>query len=207
MIYALIPAAGHSSRMGRPKLALPLAGRTVLEHLVGAVRHAGVDPILVVVGPHVPQLVPLAEAAGASALLLPSETSGMRATVQAGLGWLEKQFRPRAEDFWLLVPADHPTLEPPVIRHIIQARPPDPRHSIVLPTYRGQRGHPVLIAWKHVARIRTLPPEQGLNVYMRQQEGEIFELPVDSPAVVTDLDTPEDYERLVHRLRLSVEKC
>src|SRR5207237_3552168 len=54
---ALIPAAGKSTRMGRPKLALPLGGRTVLEHVVAALRDAGVEHVLVVVGPHVPELV------------------------------------------------------------------------------------------------------------------------------------------------------
>ena len=42
MTFALIPAAGRSRRMGRPKLALPLAGRSVLEHVVGALQQAGV---------------------------------------------------------------------------------------------------------------------------------------------------------------------
>ncbi len=35
MIFAVVPAAGRASRMGRPKLSLPLGGRTVLEHVVG----------------------------------------------------------------------------------------------------------------------------------------------------------------------------
>ncbi len=52
MIFAVVPAAGRSSRMGRPKLSLPLGGRTVLEHVVIALRQGGVDEVLVVVGPH-----------------------------------------------------------------------------------------------------------------------------------------------------------
>ncbi len=41
-MFALIPAAGKSARMGRPKLTLPLGGRTVLEHVVTALRRGGV---------------------------------------------------------------------------------------------------------------------------------------------------------------------
>ena len=63
MTFAIIPAAGHSTRMGRPKLSLPLGERTVLEHVIAALRQGGVDHVLVVVAPHVAELVPLANAA------------------------------------------------------------------------------------------------------------------------------------------------
>src|SRR5262245_57591678 len=77
---ALIPAGGKSTRMGRPKLALPLGSHSVLELVIGALRLARIETILVVVGPHVHELVPLARAAGAEVLLLTEETADMRAT-------------------------------------------------------------------------------------------------------------------------------
>ena len=51
MIYGLIPAAGKSSRMGRPKLSLMLGERTVLTHVLDSLREGGVAQTLVVVGP------------------------------------------------------------------------------------------------------------------------------------------------------------
>ena len=122
MTFAVIPAAGKSLRMGQPKLALPLGERTILEWVIASLRDAGVEYILVVVGPHVPQLVPLAMNAGAHVLPLPAETPDMRATVEAGLRWLEERFRPGPEDGWLLAPADHPTLDPLIIRMLLWAR-------------------------------------------------------------------------------------
>src|SRR5262249_8820866 len=110
MIFAVIPAAGKSTRLGRPKLMLPVAGKTVLEHVITALRNGGVKHILVVVGPHVPQLQPVAKTAGAHVLLLGQETPDMRATVERGLQWLKEHFRPNTTDSWLLAPADHPTL-------------------------------------------------------------------------------------------------
>src|SRR5437588_11139765 len=98
MTFALIPAAGTSSRMGRPKLALPLGDGTVLGHVVEAFREAEVQHILVVVGPHVPELVPVAEAAGAAVLLLAEQTVDMRATIEQGLTWLETRFHPGDEE-------------------------------------------------------------------------------------------------------------
>jgi molybdenum cofactor cytidylyltransferase len=202
MSFAVIPAAGKSTRMGRPKLALPLGGRSVLEHVVAAFREGGVEHVLVVVGPHVPELRPLAEMAGAEVLPLDTETADMRATVECGLGWLEAQHHPNPDDSWLLAPADHPTLDAAIVHQLLEFRAAHLRTSILVPTYHGRRGHPVLIAWRHVAGIRTLAPGQGLNVYLRQQSAETLEVPVESPSVLCDLDTPEDYERVLAIRRL-----
>jgi len=194
--FGLIPAAGKSARMGRPKLALPVAGRTVLEHVIAALRDAGVEHTLVVVGPHVPELAPLAEAAGAHVLLLDEETPDMRATVAQGLRWLKQSFHPKADESWLLLPADHPTLSGEVVRQLLRARAANPAASLFVPTYQGRRGHPALLAWLHVAGIRELAEGQGLNVYLRQHAAETLEVPVAGADVLWDLDTPEDYARL-----------
>jgi molybdenum cofactor cytidylyltransferase len=196
MTFALLPAGGRSTRMGRPKLALPLGRHTVLEHAIAALRQGGAVHILVVVGPHVPELAPLAAAAGADVLQLVEETADMRATVEQGLLWLQERFRPATEAGWLLCPADHPALEPAVVRQLLEARRGSPGHSIVVPTFAGRRGHPVLIDFGHVAGMRVLPAGVGLNVYLRQQGPATLEVPVASPGVLFDLDTPADYERL-----------
>jgi molybdenum cofactor cytidylyltransferase len=183
--------------MGRPKLGLPLGGRTVLEWVISAFRGAGVEHILVVLGPHVADLAALAQEAGAQVHLLPDETADMRATVEAGLGWLEENLHPRAGDAWLLAPGDHPTLGLAVIGQLIAAWTTRPSSSLIIPTYQGKRGHPALVDWKHVAGIRGLAPGLGLNTYFREQSWETLELPVACPGIVTDLDTPEEYQRLL----------
>ena len=193
MTVALVPAAGKSMRMGRPKLTLPLGGRTVIEHVVAALKAAGLGRVLVVVGPHGAALAELAGAAGAEVLVLAEETADMRATVEAGLRWIEE----RCAGDWLLAPADHPTLDAGVVRRLLEARAQHPEASVIVPTFAGRRGHPTLIAWKHVAGMRALPGESGLNVYLRRQAAETLEVAVTTAAVLCDLDTPEDYERLL----------
>ncbi len=196
MIFGLIPAGGKSSRMGCPKLSLRLGGRTVLEHVIAALRGGGVGHVLVVVGSHAPELMPCAEAAGARVCLLPEETADMRATVQHGLRWLEEHLQACAGDAWLLVPADHPALDAGVVRALLETHAESPSASIVIPTYTGRRGHPTLIGWQHVPDILALPPEEGINAYLRRQAAHTLELPVQTPGVLVDLDVPEDYERL-----------
>jgi molybdenum cofactor cytidylyltransferase len=200
MTFALLPAAGKSTRMGRPKLALPLGGRTVLEHTVGAIRQAGVEHVLVVVGPHVPDLVALAASAGASVLQLADETADMRGTVEEGLRWIEEHFAPAAGAGWLLCPADHPVLDAAVIRRLLQARKDRPDATIVVPTFQGRRGHPALIDWGHVAGMRALAPGAGLNTYLRQHGADTLEVTVESASVLCDLDTPQEYQRLLQRM-------
>jgi CTP:molybdopterin cytidylyltransferase MocA len=192
MTFAVVPAAGHSTRMGRPKLSLHLGDRTVLEHVVGALRAGGVDHVVVVIGPHVADLAPPATLAGADVHVLPEPTPDMRTTVERGLLWLEEQYGPRPEDFWVLAPADHPTLNPDVVRRLLETG--SQSRSIVVPVHGGRRGHPTLIAWQHVAGLQALPPGVGINAYLRGQE--VFEMPVADAGVLADLDTPEDWERI-----------
>jgi len=195
MTFAVVPAAGHSTRMGRPKLSLPLGDRTVLEHVLAALRAGGVEHVLVVVGPHVPELGPLAIAAGADVLALPEPTPDMRATVEHGLDWVERRLGPRSDDPWLLVPADHPVLDPAVIRQV--AGSGTTAQPIVVPVFGGRRGHPTRFAWRHAAGVRALHPDQGINAFLRARAAEVLELPVASPHVLTDLNTPQDFARLI----------
>ena len=195
-VFGLIPAAGLSRRMGRPKLTLPLGERTVLEQVVSAVRGGGVEQVLVVIGPGTAFLQPLAEQAGAAVHVLPEETPDMRATVRAGLAWIEEHYRPQPDDAWLLLPADHPTLSSVVVRALVAAADSQPRHSIFVPIHDGKRGHPTLLRWRHAGALSLWPGGQGLNAYIRAQGSETLEIPWARAEVLCDLDTPEDYERV-----------
>lgn len=192
--------------MGRPKLALPFGDRTILEHVIAALRQAGIERILVVIGPHSVALAALAESAGASVCTMETQTTGMRGTVEHGLRWLEERFNPRPEDSWLLVPADHPALDASIVPQLESAYSSHPQFSIVIPTYKGRRGHPTLVAWKHVAPIRAWPADLGLNTYVRRHLAETLEVPVNSAGVLWDMDTPEDYEWLCQNWPLQTAK-
>jgi molybdenum cofactor cytidylyltransferase len=197
MILGLIPAAGKSERMGRPKLQLRVGGGTVLDQVVNALRAGGVDHVLVVVAPQADELRRIADAAGADVLMLPEQTMDMRATVQDGLDWLQTRYSPASTDYWLLAPADHPAMDADVIRRLIDGAREVPSGSVLIPIWQGRRGHPVLIPWSHVEAIRGFPPNQGLNAYLRQCAGLVHEVPALTASILQDLDTPEDYERLL----------
>lgn len=195
--FGLIPAAGKSERMGRPKLLLPVGGKTVLEHVLTAVQGGGVAEVLVVVGPRNRALQEAAVRAGAHVLQLAEDTADMRETCQRGLDWLEARFHPRPNDGWLLMPADHPTGRPEVVRALLDAVARHPERSILVPVHDGKRGHPVWLRWDHVHAIRALPREDGLNAFIRVQRDQTFELPWVSAEILRDLDTPDDYRQLL----------
>src|SRR6516225_1601839 len=133
MIFGVVPAGGTSTRMGRPKLSLPFRGRTVLECVLDALRLGGCDELLVVLGPQAADLELLAGRAGAHVCVLPEQTPDMRATLEVGLRWSERHFRPRDNDAWLLAPADHPTLDPSIVQLLRQAFFAQSDKSIVVP--------------------------------------------------------------------------
>jgi molybdenum cofactor cytidylyltransferase len=197
MIFAVVPAGGKSSRMGRPKLELPYRGRTVLECVLDALRLGGCDETVVVLGAQAAPLEATARQAGAHVCLLAEETADMRATVEVGLAWLEQRFRPRDADAWFLVPADQPTLDPDIVAALRLTWLAQTDKSIVVAAFAGKRGHPVLLSWKHVDGVRRHTPGKGLNTYLSQHQAATVELPLKNASVLTDLDTPEDYAKLV----------
>jgi molybdenum cofactor cytidylyltransferase len=198
--FAVIPAAGQSSRMGRPKLALPVGSTTVIGTVITALRQATIDHVLVVLGPGMGELARLAEECGANVCTLPDTSPDMRATVEFGLKWIQDRHRPDDQDSWLLAPADQPKLDAGTIQLLLAARRKHPEFSIWVPTYAGRRGHPTLMLWQHVKEIRKLPATAGINFYVRSQSAMTLEVPVSTPAILGDLDTPEDYRRLLEEM-------
>lgn len=200
MTFGIIPACGHSTRMGCPKLSLPLGDRTVIEHVVRALLGGGVKVVLVVAGPHVPALEPLAMRAGARVLTLAERPPDMRATVEAGLDWLESHFRPAADDWWLLAPGDHPTLTPATVRTLLDAARADAEYSIFVPVWDGRRGHPLVASWRHADGVRATPRGEGVNSYLKRTPDAVREVGVTDSGGLHDLDTTDDYDRLLRRI-------
>ena len=194
MILAVVPAAGKSTRMGRPKLTLPLGGKTILGHTLESLRHAALEHILVVTGPDSAELAPIVRAAGAELLALAAETPDMRATLEHGLEFLESKYRPAAHDWLVVTPADHPLITGEILSRLISE---SPNHTVAVPTFRGKRGHPLFLAWRHVEELRQLPKGVGLNAWLRQQAESVLEVAVASAGVRCDVDTPEEYEAVL----------
>lgn len=195
MIAAIVPAAGQSSRMGRPKLTLPLSGgEMVIARVVSALKAGGADPVLVIgpprAEPHTPILLDSATDAGALVLSLSAPTPEMRATVEAGLLLLENAVpHPSAV---LICPGDSVGLTAELVSAVVVRLRSAPE-SIVIPRYQGHRGHPLGLPWEIALAIRALPPDLGINALRERFADRLTFLDVSEPGATVDLDTPEDY--------------
>ena len=191
-LFAIIPAAGHSRRMGQPKLLLDWGGRTILERLVEALRRPEITDVVVVARNDDTALHMAADRAGARVVRPPVDPPDMRASVEHGLDWVRRQWSPTVEDGWLLIPADHPLVDPAVLNELISHWQTQ-RAAIVLPTFEGRRGHPTLLQWELAGEVASIPENQGLNWLVRQHADRTLEVPMQTRSVLLDLDTPEEY--------------
>lgn len=200
-VFALIPAAGASRRMGREKLRLLVGGQPVLVRLLQCFRESGVDKVLVVLAPHTADLAAVVLEAGAAALCLPCATADMQETVQNGLAWLQAQWYPQREDAIFLCPADFPAIQPAVIRHLLDTMAQHPEAMVAVPASDGKRGHPVLFRWPVALDMMSAASGLGLNQVIRQYTGATLLIPVNDRGVLLDVDTPEDLSRLAEFLQ------
>jgi molybdenum cofactor cytidylyltransferase len=195
MIAAIVPAAGRSKRMGRPKLILPVGGVSLIARVTTALRQGGADPVIVVVPPAwVPgaaELAAEAERAGANVVVAPQPPPHMRTSVELGLDRLAQV--PPAATF-LLAPGDSPGIDAHLVARVI-ARARAAPLSIVIPQARGRRGHPIALPWSLADEIRSLPDDVGINYLVARHAARVVTLEIDDPLALDDLDTPEDYRR------------
>jgi len=181
--------------MGRPKLLLPLAGSTVIGRLLSVLARPEIVETVVVMRPGDESLRTAVEAAGAVPLMPAVAPAEMRVSVEHALRHLQRRHEPSPDDGWLLAPADHPLLEPMILDRIIATWSCSPG-KIVIPAHKGRRGHPAVFPFRLAEEVFRLAADGGLNALVRCHAREVEQIEVDSTAVLVDLDTPEDYQRL-----------
>ncbi len=207
-IFVVIPAAGLSRRMGRPKLLLQIGGQTVLSRLVNALE-AGMAgrpasqvswslTFFCVVRKSDRDLIKEAQRLGAQLVVPESDPPDMRASVELAIAAISASMHPQKNDLWLLIPADHPVLEPDVVPQMLDEWERCPT-EIMVPTYRHQRGHPTLLRWELASKVCEIPSNHGLNWLIRSKPERVSEMEFSTDAILLDLDTPEDYENLSRR--------
>jgi molybdenum cofactor cytidylyltransferase len=198
--FAIIPAAGRSQRMGRPKLLLPWRDKTVIEHVLDVWRASQVTQAVLIVHPLDEPLAALGLRSGAIVVRPEIAPGEMKDSVRVGLDYVARKFRPGDDDAWLLAPADMPTLSTATIDRLIDAYRATAgtgdaaRRTIWAPAAGPRRGHPVLFPWPLAAALENLSPEEGLNALLKQFP--VATIEADASAILEDLDTAEDYERL-----------
>ncbi|MHC4067252.1 MAG: nucleotidyltransferase family protein, partial [Planctomycetota bacterium] len=189
MICAVVTAAGRSRRMGTQKLLLPFGGTTVIGHVVDELLRSVLDEVYVVVG-HQPERI-TAELSGRAVSIVTNTDydRGMLSSVRCGLGAL----KPECEVI-LVALGDQPAVTAELVDAMAESFA-TVKQRIVVPVHRGRRGHPLLFSAEYRQEILTGHDDLGLRGLLCAHPDDVFELPVPSAGVLSDIDCPEDYRR------------
>ena len=187
MITAIVLAAGESKRMGEPKMLLPWGKSTVLQTVISTLQSAGVDDILVVTGGAHQQVDMLI---GKSVQTVYNENYAegeMLSSLQAGL--VVKKDEASAA---LICLGDQPQVQIRSVQHILQTYK-ESQAPIIVPSYQLHRGHPWMVARKLWDDILKMRAPKTLRDFLNRHQKDILYLELDTPTILQDLDTKEDY--------------
>jgi len=192
MIAAVVPAAGRSERMGRPKLLLRLDSDTVIARVVTALRKGGAERVIVVVPPadSAEGRAVASESIRAGALVIVPRIrpAAMRDSIELGLAALA---RGAPVERVLLSPGDVPGITPDLVARLLECAARSPE-CIIVPCCDGRRGHPVVLPWDIAAMVPMMPAGIGVNALAGRLPDRLVELAVPNADLIADLDTPDD---------------
>jgi len=190
---AIILAAGSSSRMGGFKPLMPLGNRTVIEHIVGLFHNAGIRNIRVVVGYRAADVASALKTWNVDLVLNASYSDGMFSSVKCGVESLEPDC-----DAFFVHPTDIPLVRPETMTALSAAYQPN---HILYPLFEKRRGHPPLIPGGFASLILNFSGRGGLRSALKQMESDALEVAVADEGILLDMDTPEDYQRVLAKYR------
>ncbi len=189
-ISAIVLAAGESKRMGRPKQLMPFGNKTILEQVIDSLLDSRVDEVVLVLGYHAEELRQVIANRAVKIVVNPDYHKGMSTSIIAGL----KQVSRRTQAV-MFVLGDQPLVSHQTIDQLIQEFD-NHGQGIAIPTYRGRRGHPVIFDMKYKDELLKLTGDIGARQIALNHPEEILEVPVNSPGIIIDIDTTDDYNSL-----------
>lgn len=189
-IYTLVLSAGQSLRMKQPKLLMDWGGRPVIQQVVHTLVDCGLAPVHVVTGGFSKEIEHSLAGYPVNILFNPDYTrADMLSSIQIGLKNAEVRVSAA-----LIVLGDQPQMLPETINQVVEGYL-HTRAPLVFPSYRMRRGHPWIIDRKLWDEILALPPGGTAREVVERHSSKIHYVNVDTPTILQDLDTPEDYER------------
>lgn len=187
MITAIILAAGFSSRMKTNKLALQYGPTTVLNHVILELVKSKVDEIIVVTSRE-------ENIEGVKAVVNLHPEKGMTSSIKTGVDAASEK-----SQAYMICLADMVKLDSE--DYTLLASEFDKAYSknsscILLPRYDGEKGNPVIFSSAYKSEILRHEDPEGCKGIIKQHPDQIVWIDMNNDAVLVDMDTPEDYDRL-----------
>jgi len=189
-IAAIILAAGRGSRYGAEdnKLLVEMDGQPLLRRVAEAALTSRACRVVVVTG-HAREEIEAALAGLPVSFAHNADfASGLALSLRAGLAAVENA------DGVVVLLGDMPGVSADVVDRLIAAFEKAPACAAVIPTCRGRRGNPVLIARAIFPQVMQLRGDEGARKLLRSIDG-VVELPLDDAFILADIDTPADLLR------------
>ena len=194
MISAILLAAGESSRMnGDFKPLMKWGTRSIISQCIDNLKRSRVDEIIVVLGHRQSEVRSRLAGAGVQFAINEDFRRGMISSIQTGLPLIS----PRSDGVMICL-VDQPMVGPDVINPLVISFG-DYEKKISVPTFHGKHGHPIIISREYETEIMKLSDDNpdGFKALINNHRNEIQEVSVDSDSILQDIDTFEDYQRLV----------
>jgi molybdenum cofactor cytidylyltransferase len=182
-LATVILSGGESRRMGTPKSLIPYRGTTFVEHLLEVTRHARVGVTRIVVGAHADEIRDKLRAHAAEIVTNVDWAKGQLSSIQAAIRSLPEG----GTAGLILCPVDHPIVSAALVAQIIKEFDSSGR-AIVLPTYQGRRGHPVIFRASLYAELLAASAEVGARQVVWAHANDILEVATKEEGVVLNIN-------------------
>jgi molybdenum cofactor cytidylyltransferase len=197
-IAAVVLAAGKSSRMAphNKLLVTDRAGKPMIARVVDNVLSSGARPIIVVTGHMAPEIEQALGGRPVRFVHAPDYAAGLSASLKAGIAAV-----PQESAGAVVCLGDMPLVTGRMIDRLLAAYDPDEGRLIVLPTYQGKQGNPMLWDRRFFTEILEASGDAGARFLVSHHMEAVAEVAMDEDAVLRDFDTPDSLATLPQRLR------
>ncbi len=191
MLAAVILTGGESRRMGSPKALLPYRGKTFLEHLLEITTHPRIGVQRVVTGADHAEITHGVALPPGVVVVNRRWQRGQLSSIRAAI----ESLRSMETEGMLLALVDHPLVTRDVVAALIAAFDGSPR-SIVVPVWRGRRGHPVIFPARLYSELYAAPEDVGARAVLWAHKNEVVEVRTEEEGVVLNINDRDTLERL-----------
>jgi molybdenum cofactor cytidylyltransferase len=191
MTGIIILAAGMGSRFGQPKQNLIFQSQTLLQRAINTASSSVCRPIVVVTGAHADLIDSLIENPKVRVVFNAQWEEGMASSIRMGIETMRDY--PLVESALIML-CDQPLVTPSLIDEILEKQQRSAK-SIVGCSYNNTIGVPVLFHQTVFDELLSLTGHEGAKKILKNHPNDIAVVPFEAGSL--DIDTPEDYERLI----------
>ena len=181
--------------MGVDKLTFPWGRKTVFEHSVETLLRSKVREVVTVIRDSKRTVVGHTKDRKLKVVINPYYKRGMSTSIRRGLRAID----PSSQGI-LIALGDQPLVKTRTINALIDAFV-QRRGTIVVPSFHGKQGHPVIFHRWYLKELSKLRGDVGGRSIIEKYPEEVWLVRVKSAGVTKDIDTREDYKRVKNEQR------